>query len=364
MTREVRLQEIRGDRPVDERGATGEPELTRPAEEVVVPPAGESADLFLGIVPDPEPHLARRRFRDVDEHRHLGVTPLVLLDAHGAEEVQADEVSPRPVEEALLERLPGRVGDLSARHRGVDVLRARNHGLAEHARRAALEPVGDAHLVVRDVDLRFLRHVDARVSMLAVVRAQIRVGPAVRLLGEHPAGSNGQVIQQEAPLGERRLGAAERHVDRDDLDRWAFLDEDDRHERVAALRQLEVTRDARMVVPARPVELTQPIEIRAEHDGVEEGPGPPHREPRPGLGAHRAAEVAASDRGHAAEAQRPQAPGPGEVERLELHGRSAQRRERREQGDERGRPAHGAPHVTGWIGSAIVAGMGGRDGGR
>src|SRR5207237_1131877 len=113
-------------------------------------------------------------------------------------------------------------------------------------------------------------------------RAQIRGGPAVRRLREHAAGSNGQVIQQEAPLGERRLGAAERHVDRDDLDRWAFLDEDDRHERVAALRQLEVIRDARMVVPVRPVELTQPIEIRAEHDGVEEGPGPPHREPRPG----------------------------------------------------------------------------------
>src|SRR5205085_6603373 len=55
--REVRLEEVRGERPAEQRSAGAEAELARAAEEIVVPPGSEPADLLLGVVADAETHL-------------------------------------------------------------------------------------------------------------------------------------------------------------------------------------------------------------------------------------------------------------------------------------------------------------------
>ena len=161
------------------------------------------------------------------------------------------------------------------------------------------------------------------------------------------------MVEQERPLVGRQLGAGERHVDRGDRDGLAHLDEDDRDQRVARARQLEVVRDAGVVVAAAAVELADAVEVRAKHDRVEQGSRAPHREPWARLGDHRLAELGAPEDRRTAEAQRPQPPVACEIQLLELNRGRAERRERREQGDERGQAAHGASHVTGPVGSAI-----------
>ena len=343
----MRLQEVGRDRAPDERGATREAELPGSSEEVVVAPAGEPADLLLGVVADPEPDLAGRRLGQVDAHGDLGIGTLVLLDAHGAEQVQRDEVPARAIEEALLEGLARRVGELAARHRRIDGLGAGDARLAEDARRAALEAIGDPRLVAREIDRRLLRDLHTGETVLAVVRAEIRGGPAVRLLGEDAAARDGEVLEQEPALAGRQLGAGERHVEGGHGDGLALVDEDDGHQGVARRGQLQVVRDADVVMAAAAVQLPEAIEVGAEGRGVEQRSGAPDGEPSPRLGRHHLAEVALPQQRRTPKAERAQPPGAGQIERLELHGGGAERCERREEGDERGEAAHGASHVTG-----------------
>src|SRR5207248_2554581 len=84
------------------------------------------------------------------------------------------------------------------------------------------------------------------------------------------------------------------------------------------------------------VELADAVEVRAKHDRVEQGSRAPHREPWARLGDHRLAELGAPEDRRTAEAQRPQPPVACEIQLLELNRGRAERRERREQGDEAG----------------------------
>src|SRR5206468_1946782 len=83
---EVGLEEVGGDRAAEEGRARGEAELARAAQEVVVAPAGQAAELLLGVVADPEADLVPGRLAQPDAYLDARIAALVLVDADGAEE--------------------------------------------------------------------------------------------------------------------------------------------------------------------------------------------------------------------------------------------------------------------------------------
>src|SRR5207237_975579 len=117
---EVRLEEVGRDRPSEQRDPRREAELARAAEEVVVAPARERADLLFGIVADAGAHLVRRPLDDAHVEVDARVAALVLVDAHGAEEAEPDDVRARLLDEALLERITGFERDFPPYDGGIE----------------------------------------------------------------------------------------------------------------------------------------------------------------------------------------------------------------------------------------------------
>src|SRR5262249_47094042 len=103
--REVGLEEVGGDGPVELRDARRHAELAPAAEEVVVPPAGDPADAFLGVVADAQLHLVTLGLGELDVDVHDVAARVVLDQPHAAEEVERVEVLARLVEQARPERL-------------------------------------------------------------------------------------------------------------------------------------------------------------------------------------------------------------------------------------------------------------------
>src|SRR5262249_13866069 len=168
--------------------APGEAELTATAQEVVVTPAGDGAGAFVGVVADPESHVARRCLLDpyVDIDPWLG--GVVLVDADGAEEVQRGDVLPGPFDRLRRERVAGDDGDLALYDLLADGDGPADPDLPEDARRPARHPVGDPRAVVGQVDDHGLLDLDAGIAPLPVGGQEVETGTLVGGLGEHLPG--------------------------------------------------------------------------------------------------------------------------------------------------------------------------------
>src|SRR5439155_19557127 len=128
-----------------------------------------------------------------------------------------------------------------------------------------------------------------------------------------------------------------------DPDRRRLVDVDRGGERVAAGRELQVVRDARVVVAAAPVEAAEALQVGAEGNGVELGRRAPHAPalvPR-ALGGHqRAPELARAERVIAAEDERPEPPLAPRLQHFELYGERGARAEERDEQREPGARRH------------------------
>jgi len=128
------------------------------------------------------------------------------------------------------------------------------------------------------------------------------------------------VLEHERALGGRELGAAEGHVHPLDVDGQPLVHVDHRGERVPLGGQLDVVRDANVIVAVAAIETAEPLEIRAERHGVEIGQAAPGGEPGPGLGRHHVPQVGRADRSRPPEPHRTELPLACGIEGIELHG--------------------------------------------
>src|SRR5262249_32914843 len=104
LAREMWLEEVSGDGAIQLRDARRDTELPGAPEEVVVPPARDTPDALLGVVPHPELHLVALDLRELDVHGDGVATGVVLDQPDTAEEVEGIDVLARLLEQALLER--------------------------------------------------------------------------------------------------------------------------------------------------------------------------------------------------------------------------------------------------------------------
>ena len=267
--RVVRLEEVREQRARDERRARREAQLAGAAEEVVVAPAREPAHLLLRVVADAEADLARGQLRHLERVVDLAFRALVFVQPDGREEAQGGELVAGVVELALPEGRALRERDLAPDDVLAHTLVPGDRDVAEHARRAALEAIGDVGQVLGEVDPRRLRHGHAREAVLPVVAAEVRDAGFVHLLREDLALLDRERRQELGLLLRRERLAPQLDVHAANVDGRALLDPDDRGDGEALGRQHDVVQNPRLEVAAVLVHPCDPLEVDPERDGIE-----------------------------------------------------------------------------------------------
>ena len=166
--------------------------------------------------------------------------------------------------------------------------------------------------------------------MLAVPRPEVRIGALVAILREDLVARDRDVVEEETALGGILRLVAGLDRDRLDVDRRTLLHPDSDAYLVALRRQLEIVRDEHVIVAVVAVELAQPLQVGRERRRLERGrrlPELPDLVPTPRLRHHRFTQHRRADGRVAVEGQRRDPPLACRVERFQLDGVRAARKD-------------------------------------